>query len=84
MPARRPANPFRRQKRQQRLTSARQAELLSCSAAFVKKLVSESWVTVSPSLALQFEVRSGGAVRFMDIMRWSYDRLRHGPVRDAA
>ena len=84
MPRRRPQNPFTKYKRRHGLTYAGLKDELGCSVAFLRKLGAEQWVTVSPSLAKKFEDATGGEIAFMDVMRWSYDRLCNGAIRDAA
>ena len=76
MAAARTTNPFLRLKRRRererscRVTYKDLAEELGISEDLAKKLGCESVTSVSPRLAKQFEVRSGGAIRFMDVMRW--------------
>lgn len=52
------------------------AEQLGCSEDLLKKLGSEQIVTLSPQMAMQFEERSRGALKYADLMAWVYDRSR--------
>jgi hypothetical protein len=80
-PQRRAANPFRKFREALHLTHAETAEALGCSVDLAKKLSAELQIVVSPPRALDFEKRTQGAIRYSHVMLWTYDRLRHGPVR---
>ena len=77
-------NPIRRYKLSEQLTHDQLADRLGCSVETARKTVTELIVVVSPRMAMEFERRSGSGIRFMDTMAWVYDRMRNGPVRDAA
>ena len=84
MSQRRPPNPFTKYKRRHGLTYAALAQVLGCGDDFVKGLGTERWVTVSPSRAKNFEDATAGEIAFMDVYRWTYDRLCNGAIRNAA
>jgi len=80
----RPINPFARYKQRHGFTWDRVATELDRSVHTVTKLGNEQIFLVSPTAAKQFEDRTDGEIGFLDVMRWSYDRLCNGAIRDAA
>ena len=84
MPPRRVANPIRRYKLAEGLSHEQVAEQLGCSIETARKTVTELIVVVSPRMAFPWGRRTGKRISFRDTMDWVYDRMVHGPVRDAA
>lgn len=83
------ANPFLRFKRRRerelrrRFTYREMADQLGISEDLARKLGCESVTSVSPKLAKQFEERSDGAIRYLDVMRW-VERHLDAPASGAA
>lgn len=71
MGARRSRNLIRAYKDAEDLTYPRLAKRLGISLDYAKKLGSGAVVGVSPRMAKQFERRSGGALTYDALMRWT-------------
>lgn len=65
-----PVNPIRRYKDREGITYTVLAERLGISEHYARKIGVDLARSVSPSLARQFEERSGGKIRYLDVMRW--------------
>lgn len=64
-------NPIRRYKDRNALTYPQLARRLGISEDYARKLGAPNGIrTVSASLAMAFERRTRGAIRFLDVMRW--------------
>lgn len=69
--ARKPVrNPVRRYKVRERITYVTLAERLDISEDYARKLGAGLVTSVSPAMARQFEQRSRGGIKYIDMMRW--------------
>ena len=66
----RPRNPIRRYKDREGITYVELALRLGISEDYARKLGCENLTSVSPKKARQFEQRTRGAIKYLDVMRW--------------
>lgn len=75
---RRRANPIRKYKDREKITYPVLAERLGISEDYARKLGASLLTTVSPEKAKQFEQRTRGAIKYIDVMRWVESHLPNG------
>lgn len=68
-------NPVRAYKASARLTYRKLASQLGCSVDLAKKVACDRVTVISPRMAFEWEVRTGGEIRYQSVMRWVYQQL---------
>lgn len=63
-------NPIRRYKDREKITYVVLADRLGISEDYARKLGCGSVTSVSAAMASQFDDRTDGAIKFLDVMRW--------------